>query len=170
VRLPRKQRLEIETQPDGIGAKKEARLERARLVSKNYREFLVMIVSVIVPAIVSSVLHIAAGRLVSVKVPSIIHIHDSMGPPIGMEAFVIVEAPETDRIAGDPNIAWPQIHIRATDDTDEFDAVPNVRVRNEDYRFGRNDDGRWCDHHGRRSDDNRLERDTPVRLNNTASN
>jgi len=79
-----------------------------------------------------------------------------------MEAFVVVEAPEPDRIARYPDIAGSQVDITAAHETDKFDAVPDVSIRDEDYdRIGcynnrrrSNDDGRrrrlWSDHHRRR--------------------
>lgn len=138
------------------------------------------IVSMIVFSIISSLVWpvlrysplIVAGRLMSETVPAIIHVDCGVRSPIGMKAFVIVEAAEPDLIAGNPDVAGSQIDIAAADETDEFDAVPNIRIRNEDYGFGRHNNRgrRRSDHYRSWCNDDRLERDAPVRLNDTASN
>ena len=86
---------------------------------------------------------IAPGRLVSVTIPSVIDVHDGVGPPIGMKAFVIVEAPEADVVAPNPDMVRSKVDIRAAHETDKFDAVPDITIRDEDYGgIGRYDNRR----------------------------
>lgn len=115
---------------------------------------------------------VTAGSLMSVTVPSVIDVHDGMGAPIGVEAFVIVEASEPDIVAPNPDMVRPEIDIRAAHEADKFDAVPNIVIRDEDYAGIRHNNRRrcWSDYDRRRRDDNRLECDTSVRRNDTAGN
>ena len=50
--------------------------------------------------------------------------------PISMVSFPSMETLQPDGITGQPDIAGPQIEIRATNDPDEFDTIPDVTVRN----------------------------------------
>ena len=57
-------------------------------------------------------------------------IANSVVSPIRMVPFPSMETLQPDRVTGQPDIAGSQIEIRATNDPDEFDTVPNVTVRN----------------------------------------
>jgi hypothetical protein len=56
---------------------------------------------------------------------------------------------QPDWITGQPDIAGSQIEIRATNDADEFNTVPDVTVRNLDYRWRDLNDWRWRSHYHR---------------------
>src|SRR5271168_398440 len=55
---------------------------------------------------------------------------DDMVAPVRMDFFPVVKARHANRIKRQPDIARPQIKIRAANDADEFYAVPDVSVRN----------------------------------------
>lgn len=116
---------------------------------------------------------IASGRLMSVNVPSKIHVDGGVSSPIGMDSLVIVETPKADIVAPNPHVARSKIDIRAANKADKLHTVPNIRIRDEDYSgVGRynNRARRWSDYHRRRRDDDRLEGDASVRRNDTAGN
>ena len=54
--------------------------------------------------------------------------------PISMESFPVMETRQSVWSTGQPDITGSQIEIRATNDADKFNAVPDVTVRNLDDR------------------------------------
>lgn len=84
---------------------------------------------------------------VPVCIQTIIHVHGGMRAPVGVALFPLMETHQPDGIARQPVAAGTQIKIICANDADEFEAVPNIRVRN---RYG---DDRRRDlhrHNGRR--------------------
>ena len=95
--------------------------------------------------------HVTSRCLVSEAIPSEIHVDCGVRTPIGMEAFVFVETRHSNVVARNPDVAGSQVDIPATHETNVFNAVPNVTVRDEDYSgFGRYDNGCWSNDYGRR--------------------
>ena len=70
---------------------------------------------------------------VAVRIQTIIHVRRGMCAPIGMALFPFMETYQPDGIAREPVATGAQIEIIRTDDTDEFDAIPDISVRN---RYG----------------------------------
>jgi hypothetical protein len=103
----------------------------------------IVIFSSIFSSFFSSVLLLTTGRLVSITVPSIIDIHCRVHAPIGMDAFIIVEMRDPNLVACNPDIAGTQIDISAADETDEFETVPDIRIRDEYDGRGLHDNRWW---------------------------
>jgi len=55
---------------------------------------------------------------------------DGVVAPVGMDSFPVVKARHANRIKRQPDIARPQVKIRAANDADVFDSVPDVSIRN----------------------------------------
>ena len=103
-------------------------------------------------------LRLAMGGL-SLAIVSVMHWHNTavgiisetniasgVASPIRMVSFPSVETLQPDWITGQPNITGSQVKIRAANDTDEFDTVPDVAVRNLDYRWRDLNGWRWRSH------------------------
>jgi len=67
---------------------------------------------------------------------------NGMLPPIGMMPFPPVETFHSERFTDQPDIARSQIKRLVADETDIFDAIPGVIVRNHDW-LCRHHDHRW---------------------------
>ena len=66
----------------------------------------------------------------SVGISSETIIANGVVSPIRMVSFPAMEALQTVRATSQPDIASSQIEIRATNDTNVFDTIPDVTVRN----------------------------------------
>jgi hypothetical protein len=82
----------------------------------------------------------------SVSIGSETVIPNGMVPPIRMESFPVMEMRQPVWSTGQPDIAGSQVEIRAANDPDEFDTVPDVSVRNLDYRWRDLNGWRWRSH------------------------
>ena len=80
-----------------------------------------------------SIVLVMDWRNMSVGIVSETIIANGVVSPIRMVSFPSMETLQPDWITGQPDIAGSQIEIRATNDPDEFDTVPDVTVRNLDY-------------------------------------
>lgn len=79
----------------------------------------------------------ASGGIVPKAVSSeTVVANGQMSSPIRMEAFPVVETRQPDGIASEPDIAGTEVKTGVPDESDVFDPVPNVGVRNFHNRCG----------------------------------
>jgi hypothetical protein len=73
---------------------------------------------------------VVARRVMSVSIVTVLHIDGGMVAPVGMNSFPVMKARHANRIERQPDVAGSQIEICTADDTDIFDAVPDISIRN----------------------------------------
>ena len=98
----------------------------------------------------------------SMVVVSITIIANGVGSPVTMVSFPSMETLQPERFTDQPDIAGSQIEILVTDETDIFDPIPGVIVRNH-YRFHGRHHHRCRSHHH-----DGLECHPAIRLHHTA--
>ena len=99
--------------------------------------------------------------VMSMAVGSVTIIANGVGLPVSMLSFPSMETLQPEWFTDQPDIAGAQIEILATHETDIFDTIPGVIVRNH-YRFHGRHHHRCRSHHH-----DGLERHPAIRFNHT---